>query len=631
MAQSKEPKKIYDIAKLTTKLKHWKIRVKFKLSLTPTEKKKEFKNLNKSGRHCAYILEDESGQIRLFAFDDIATRLESYDIQMDDGQEYFIWGAEIKVADKGFYSYGHKYQLKFLKSAGIRPVEGELSMKENGATSSATASTSHIAKTTGAEDTKKIKLAFDPVPLEEVENYKSEPHFDVLGIIKECSVPEHKQQETSQFFVKNMRLIDTTGEVNISVSAKKKIELKKLTELKDKVIGLVGCEWKEYGKDVICAKLKNLIEEKELPQSSLAKARKLKEFDEQRPKPSRRKETGKKNLDQLQCADIKAEPSESGTQIKKETSAPEKSPKGATGATGPAKPVTTRLACTHPFSKGTHKQKDVMSSEVKTNVSRSVGLIHIDGDPEGTGFRVGEKYIVTCVHVIKSVINVFPNFIDCERITIEFERKKYNKKEDPLQIFNFVPTIAYLDIAVDFAVLELVCHHAGVPFPPALTFFGDVCDMEIHFVGHPGCRQMKEDSDVIPRWSPNHDNEIIPYIKELAEWSKSYFPKVNGEVVDYYSILLEPPRKILFHTSFDLGSSGSPGVIIRDDMPCVVVMLSGGTPSCYYQGLFPDHPVEDCKKVEYGYAMSNIYERMRDSGNRDILNLAEKIFEKWIC
>lgn len=44
--------------------------------------------------------------------------------------------------------------------------------------------------------------------------------------------------------------------------------------------------------DVICAKLKNLIEEKELPQSSLAKARKLKEFDEQRPKPSRRKETG---------------------------------------------------------------------------------------------------------------------------------------------------------------------------------------------------------------------------------------------------------------------------------------------------------------------------------------------------
>lgn len=44
---------------------------------------------------------------------------------------------------------------------------------------------------------------------------------------------------------------------------------------------------------------------------------------------------GKKNLDQSLCADIKAEASQSGAQIKKETCAPEKSAKGATGATGP--------------------------------------------------------------------------------------------------------------------------------------------------------------------------------------------------------------------------------------------------------------------------------------------------------
>lgn len=68
------------------------------------------------------------------------------------------------------------------------------------------------------------------------------------------------------------------------------------------------------------------------------------------------------------------------------------------------KSVTTRLASTYPFSKGTHKQRDVMSSEVKTKVSRSIGLVHIDGHPAGTGFRVGEKYIVTCLHVISRVI-----------------------------------------------------------------------------------------------------------------------------------------------------------------------------------------------------------------------------------
>lgn len=44
--------------------------------------------------------------------------------------------------------------------------------------------------------------------------------------------------------------------------------------------------------DVICAKLKNLIEEKDLLQSSLAKVQKLKEFDEQKSKPSRGKGTG---------------------------------------------------------------------------------------------------------------------------------------------------------------------------------------------------------------------------------------------------------------------------------------------------------------------------------------------------
>lgn len=54
-------------------------------------------------------------------------------------------------------------------------------MKENGAT--CIASASHIAKTTGAEDTKKINLYFDPVPLKEVENYKSEPYFGKLCII----------------------------------------------------------------------------------------------------------------------------------------------------------------------------------------------------------------------------------------------------------------------------------------------------------------------------------------------------------------------------------------------------------------------------------------------------------------
>ncbi|XP_062587159.1 uncharacterized protein LOC134248794 [Saccostrea cucullata] len=55
----------------------------------------------------------------------------------------------------------------------------------------------------------------------------------------------------------------------------------------------------------------------------------------------------------------------------------------------------------YPFSKTTF-QRDVMTSELKAEVSRSVGMIFIDGHPTGTGFRMGDKYIMTCLHVIQS-------------------------------------------------------------------------------------------------------------------------------------------------------------------------------------------------------------------------------------
>lgn len=55
----------------------------------------------------------------------------------------------------------------------------------------------------------------------------------------------------------------------------------------------------------------------------------------------------------------------------------------------------------HLFSKGIQNQKDVLPSIVRAEVSKSVGLIHIDTKAEGTGFLVGEKYILTCAHVIQ--------------------------------------------------------------------------------------------------------------------------------------------------------------------------------------------------------------------------------------
>lgn len=58
---------------------------------------------------------------------------------------------------------------------------------------------------------------------------------------------------------------------------------------------------------------------------------------------------------------------------------------------------------TYLFSKE-EKLREAVTSDIKAEVNRSVGLLHIDGHPAGTGFRVGDKYIITCLHVIKDII-----------------------------------------------------------------------------------------------------------------------------------------------------------------------------------------------------------------------------------
>lgn len=73
-----------------------------------------------------------------------------------------------------------------------------------------------------------------------------------------------------------------------------------------------------------------------------------------------------------------------------------------------AKYITlSRPSTAHLFSKGAQNQKEVLPSIVRAEVSKSVGLIYINGKVEGTGFRVGIKYILTCEHVIKNAKGIF--------------------------------------------------------------------------------------------------------------------------------------------------------------------------------------------------------------------------------
>lgn len=135
---------------------------------------------------------------------------------------------------------------------------------------------------------------------------------------------------------------------------------------------------------------------------------------------------------------------------------------------------------------------------------------------------------------------------------------------------------------------------------------------------------MKEDSDVTPKWLPDH-SEIGEYIDELSRWSVYYFP--GG--VDYYRILKELPRKIMFHTTFDRGASGSPGFVMKSGKPYVVLMLSAGTPKCFYEDPFLPVPLENDKRIEFGYAICDIFKKMWHSTNANDKNLACELFKLW--
>lgn len=100
---------------------------------------------------------------------------------------------------------------------------------------------------------------------------------------------------------------------------------------------------------------------------------------------------------------------------------------------------------------------------------------------------------------------------------------------------------------------------------------------------------MKEDS-IKFRWLFDYDEEIILYINYLVFWSKSYF----FDKRDYYSILFELFRKIIFYIIFDIGFLGLFGVIIRNKKLCVVVMVRGGILGCFYENIYLDLKVEDC-------------------------------------
>lgn len=151
----------------------------------------------------------------------------------------------------------------------------------------------------------------------------------------------------------------------------------------------------------------------------------------------------------------------------------------------------------------------------------------------------------------------------------------------------------------------MVPHEVGTLFPPPVTHFSEVGATRIHLVGHLDGKHIKVESGLMPKWLPEHKDDIEGLVKKkLTDF------QAKGSL----KLLLQRQRHIFVQTSLQ-GYSGSPGFTILDGKPCVVLMMVG---------TYVNFPTGD--RQGFGIAMSDIRTKMINSENKWERDFASTIF-----
>ncbi|XP_062620350.1 replication protein A 70 kDa DNA-binding subunit-like [Saccostrea cucullata] len=292
--------KLYKIDKITSKIStRWKIKATVRIQ-TDTEEKKSWRNKNGEGQRFAVIFQDDSGEIRGVAFGKIAEELES---EFENNKEYYITGigADINVANKDYKKYHKKYEFKFQRKPLIEPVDVPSQSQDSGISDTASSSrSSHTASSSSSSHTASLSgssqwstgsavrkpVHFDPVNVKEIHGKpKPSNQFDILGVVKKLSKADFRYDDEEKFYVKDIDLMDSTGEVTIGITTKKQKDLDFLKGVNDQIIGVIGCVWKVYGKKaVLTADKDHIYLESQVPESAKSQMEKLKEWHKSKSK-----------------------------------------------------------------------------------------------------------------------------------------------------------------------------------------------------------------------------------------------------------------------------------------------------------------------------------------------------------
>ncbi|XP_063448338.1 uncharacterized protein LOC134727873 [Mytilus trossulus] len=302
--------------------------------------------------------------------------------------------------------------------------------------------------------------------------------------------------------------------------------------------------------------------------------------------------------------------------------------KGSSFSTQNNSSVNSKPRC-NPTSKATaeftkiNDEKDLIRNRrIIVEASFSVGIIRGPGGG-GTGFRVGDNYVMTARHVVIDNIKV-GNEIKYLRLKnkdffIEFEYLKHRQKQNDDYIFYFKDMV-YQNEEQDTAILELESD-SNRPFPPSINIFETIdVDRPIYLIGHPNGDPLTDDPKI----------ELYEYCKETVDKSIQWACRISQDYESHYDGI-DDKRKCLFHCSSQHGASGALGVMVTPhfDEPVGVLMLSRGFPGFYYSKKlsFTDEEKKIFLVVEQGILLKSIENDMILNGRP---NLKKKIFSNVI-
>ncbi|OPL20986.1 triple collagen helix repeat-containing, partial [Mytilus galloprovincialis] len=170
--------------------------------------------------------------------------------------------------------------------------------------------------------------------------------------------------------------------------------------------------------------------------------------------------------------------------------------------------------------------------------------------------------------------------------------------------FKVIPKVLLIDKSLDIAVLQLK-RDEKKPFPPPLKMFHVLNtekdgDKQIYLISHNKSKK-KEVNSGIGIWKPTEKR-----LEDLEKFCQQY-----GEENGY--IGLERKDRLVIQCDFVGGASGSPGIVILNNVAYVVLVYIRGFPSFYHNQQFSEEQKRTFprdKLFQHGVNIGNLFANM---------------------